>query len=154
MVRLPITQSSAGRADGQGPLYAVLDGAHTEDSAAALAHSVRQAFPHAPIALVMSMAADKEHRAVVQALRELSPRVALFTAVPIAGSYQRAATPGVQARMLLGGRMPCNGRNSNGNMNFTARHPTLRKCVASCQVKQGCAECRGKRSMVWCVART
>lgn len=85
-----------------GP-YVVLDGAHTEDSAAALAAAVRSVFPApTPVALLLAMAADKEHRAVVAALRGLQPRVAIFTTVPIAGSYRRAAAPGAVAQW--GGR--------------------------------------------------
>lgn len=44
-----------------GP-WVVLDGAHTPESAAALAHTLRELFPTAPVALVMAMAEDKQHR--------------------------------------------------------------------------------------------
>ena len=40
----------------------VLDGAHTADSAAALAATLRSAFPDEPVVLVVAMAADKQHR--------------------------------------------------------------------------------------------
>lgn len=40
----------------------VLDGAHTADSAAALADTLRAAFPTEPVVLVVAMAADKQHR--------------------------------------------------------------------------------------------
>ncbi|GLC63603.1 hypothetical protein PLESTF_000054100 [Pleodorina starrii] len=109
-----------------GP-WVVLDGAHTAESAAALAASLRTAFPGpaatttttssdrypsgagsgaaggggggvgAPVALVLAMADDKDHRGVVAALRGVQPRVAVFTSVPIAGSYRRAAAPGTLA---------------------------------------------------------
>ncbi|GFR41137.1 hypothetical protein Agub_g1786, partial [Astrephomene gubernaculifera] len=110
----------------EGP-WVVLDGAHTAHSAAALVASLQQAFPQPPpaapaaptsttehqqqqpaqqqpapppqqpIALVLAMAGDKEHREVVGELRALRPRLAVFTAVPIAGSYRRAASPGTLA---------------------------------------------------------
>ncbi|KXZ56538.1 hypothetical protein GPECTOR_1g483 [Gonium pectorale] len=108
-----------------GP-WVVLDGAHTPDSAAALVAAMQAAFlartpapssptasvPGAapppsnagrgpgsgpPVALLLAMAEDKEHRGVVAELRRLGPRVAVFTRVPIAGSYQRAAAPGTLA---------------------------------------------------------
>lgn len=44
------------------PTHYVLDGAHTADSAAALAATLRQAFPDEPVVLVVAMAADKQHR--------------------------------------------------------------------------------------------
>ena len=44
-----------------GP-WIVLDGAHTAESARALAQTLRAAFPTAPVALVLAMAEDKEHR--------------------------------------------------------------------------------------------
>ncbi|KAG2442690.1 hypothetical protein HXX76_002773 [Chlamydomonas incerta] len=109
---------------GGGP-YVVLDGAHTAESAAALVASLRAAFPlqpqqpaaasssdssspsssspstssssSCPVALVLAMADDKDHRAVVGALRGLAPKVAVFTSVPIAGSSRRAAAPGTLA---------------------------------------------------------
>ncbi len=40
----------------------MLDGAHTAESARALATTLRAAFPTAPVALVLAMADDKEHR--------------------------------------------------------------------------------------------
>jgi folylpolyglutamate synthase/dihydropteroate synthase len=81
------------RRDGW-PHHLVLDGAHTADSAAALASAVREAFPNQPLVLVLAMAADKEHREVIAALRGMRPVVVVFTAVPIAGGMQRAAPPG------------------------------------------------------------
>lgn len=72
----------------------VLDGAHTEASAASLAATLRQAFPDRPLALVLAMAGDKEHREVLTALRAAAPKVVVFTTVAIAGSYERACPPG------------------------------------------------------------
>ena len=53
--------SSGGDGHEVGP-WVVLDGAHTPESAAALAHTLRSVFPNAPVALVMAMAEDKQHR--------------------------------------------------------------------------------------------
>jgi hypothetical protein len=53
--------SSSGRAAGLGP-WVVLDGAHTSESARALAQTLREVFPTAPVAIVMAMAEDKQHR--------------------------------------------------------------------------------------------
>ena len=72
----------------------VLDGAHTADSAAALAKTTREVFPNQPLVLVLAMAADKEHREVVMALRGLRPSVVIFTSVAIGGGRARAAPPG------------------------------------------------------------
>ncbi|KAL4858271.1 Dihydrofolate synthetase [Chlorella vulgaris] len=90
-----------------GP-WVVLDGAHTPESAAALAHTLRELLPTAPVALVMAMAEDKQHREFCQAIRTVQPSVAVFTSVPIAGGAARAASPGQlagawQAAAILGG---------------------------------------------------
>ena len=45
----------------RGP-WVVLDGAHTPESARALAAALRAAFPSEPVALVLAMAEDKAHR--------------------------------------------------------------------------------------------
>ena len=55
-------QGAAGEAGTQLGPWVVLDGAHTPESAAALAKTLRQAFPTAPVALVVAMAEDKQHR--------------------------------------------------------------------------------------------
>lgn len=69
--------------------WLVLDGAHTAQSATALAETVRELFPERPLALIVAMADDKDHKAVMTALRGLRPAVVLFTSVDIAGSSQR-----------------------------------------------------------------
>lgn len=70
--------------------WLVLDGAHTPDSAQAVAKTVRQLFPDNPVALVVAMADDKDHRGVLRTLRQvLQPNIAIFTTAPIAGSSQR-----------------------------------------------------------------
>lgn len=80
----------------------VLDGAHTPESAAALATTLRQVFPAAPVALVLAMAGDKAHREVCMALRAVQPHVVVFTSVAIAGGRQRAASPGALAAAWQG----------------------------------------------------
>ncbi len=136
-----------------GP-YVVLDGAHTEDSAAALAAAVRSVFPSpTPVALLLAMAADKEHRAVVAALRGLQPRVAIFTTVPIAGSYRRAAAPGAVAqwggraagRWVEGGQ--CYGLGTVANGGFGSYGPPVRACHVS--VSAVTSVVGGKRPVVW-----
>ena len=78
-------------ADGDG--WLVLDGAHTGQSAAALATTVRQVFPDNPIALIVAMADDKDHKAVMAALRKgVRPALVIFTTVDIAGSSHRYNT--------------------------------------------------------------
>ena len=71
--------------------WLVLDGAHTGQSAAALADTVRELFPDRPVALIVAMADDKDHKAVMAALRAIRPAVVLFTSVDIAGSSHRWA---------------------------------------------------------------
>lgn len=68
----------------------MLDGAHTAESATAFAQTLRQYFPDAPVALVLAMASDKNHKAVMKALHQsLEPDIVLFTSVPIAGAEDR-----------------------------------------------------------------
>ena len=79
------------KADSEG--WLVLDGAHTAQSAAALATTVRQVFPDNPIALIVAMADDKDHKAVMAALRGgVRPALVIFTTVDIAGSSNRYNT--------------------------------------------------------------
>ena len=74
--------------DGEG--WLVLDGAHTAQSAAALASFIKHNFPDNPVAL---MADDKDHKAVMTALRSgLRPALVIFTSVDIAGLSQRSVT--------------------------------------------------------------
>ena len=77
--------------DGEG--WLVVDGAHTAQSAVAMASSIRQIFPDNPVALIVAMADDKDHKAVMTALRSgLRPALVIFTSVDIAGSSQRSVT--------------------------------------------------------------
>jgi len=95
---------------------AILDGAHTPESAAVLVDTVRTLFPFSsdindinrddgadtaaaaplppPVALVLAMASDKDLTGVCRELRQLRPNVAVFTDVPIAGGNTRSAAPG------------------------------------------------------------
>ncbi|KAL4430613.1 hypothetical protein ABPG77_005853 [Micractinium sp. CCAP 211/92] len=105
--------AAAGAAGAAGPRV-VLDGAHTAESARALATTLRAAFPTAPVALVLAMAEDKEHREICQELRAIQPVAVIFTSVPIAGGAARAAGPGQlaaawQAAAILGGGRPRGG---------------------------------------------
>ena len=72
-----------------GSNWVVLDGCHTSQSAAALAETVRGLFPSSPVAVIAAMADDKDHRAVMSALRFMQPAVVVFTTVPIAGGMHR-----------------------------------------------------------------
>jgi len=94
---------------------AILDGAHTPESAAVLVDTIRALFPFSgdkndinrgdgadkalppplpPVALVLAMASDKDLTGVCRELRQLRPNVAVFTEVPIAGGKIRSAAPG------------------------------------------------------------
>lgn len=77
-------------AKAEGEAWVVLDGAHTAQSAVALATTVRHIFPDNPVALIVAMADDKDHRAVMAELRGgVRPALVIFTTVDIAGSAQR-----------------------------------------------------------------
>ncbi len=76
-------------AEGPHTNWLVLDGAHTAQSTAALADTVRGLFPDNPVAIIIAMADDKDHKAVMAALRAVRPALVVFTTVPIAGGTQR-----------------------------------------------------------------
>lgn len=82
--------------DGR-PLLVVVDGAHTKDSAACLANTVRRVFPSSKIALVLSMASDKDHESFCYEIQKSEPFVVVFTDSSIAGGSIRSAGPGVLA---------------------------------------------------------
>jgi len=69
--------------------WVVLDGAHTPASAQALVSTMAEAFPEEPVALVVSMADDKDHKGILAALREAAPKAVIFTSVAIAGAQTR-----------------------------------------------------------------
>lgn len=97
-------RSQVAAIPGPPPHYLVLDGAHTEHSAQALAASIHSLFPpNTPIALIVAMASDKAHREVLAALRLIRPKVVIFTTVEIAGDRSRAASPGEQGSSSSGG---------------------------------------------------
>ena len=77
------------RASEQEPPWLVLDGAHTPASAGALVKTLAQVFPDQPLAFVVGMADDKDHRGFLAQLREANPKAVVFTSVPIAGAQQR-----------------------------------------------------------------
>lgn len=79
------------------PLVTVVDGAHTKESARCLADTVRQIFPDSQIALVISMASDKDHEGFCREIQKAKPSVVVFTDCPIAGDGTRSAGPGVLA---------------------------------------------------------
>ena len=53
---------------------------------------MQELFPERPVALIVAMAGDKDHKAVMAALRAVRPTVVLFTSVDIAASSQRLGT--------------------------------------------------------------
>ncbi|KAK1321514.1 Folylpolyglutamate synthase [Acorus calamus] len=68
----------------------LIDGAHTEASAKALADTVKMAYPDGPFALVIAMASDKDHVGFAkQLLSGLRPGLILLTEVSIAGGKSR-----------------------------------------------------------------
>ncbi len=97
LLRLDTSVSSTQAAQH---VYLLLDGAHSPESASNLASTVRKIFPSVPVALVVAMAQDKEHRAVLGAFRQIEPCTVVFTNVNIAGSSQRAAAPGTLSCLL------------------------------------------------------
>lgn len=76
--------------------WIVLDGAHTKESARRLVETVQTVFDttNGSIALVVSMANDKNHVEVLSELRKLRPCVAVFTESPVAERRYRSAPPG------------------------------------------------------------
>jgi hypothetical protein len=47
------------------------------------------------------MAADKEHRAVIEEFRLCNPCAVIFTSCPIAGSLDRACAPGISVNTIF-----------------------------------------------------
>ncbi|KAF6254308.1 FolC bifunctional protein [Scenedesmus sp. NREL 46B-D3] len=95
---------------GSPGCHVVLDAAHTADSAAALASTLRTAFPEQPVALVLAMAGDKQHREVCEALQCCRPSAVVFTTVAIAAGHHRAAPPGTLAAQWQAAGMLAAGR--------------------------------------------
>ena len=83
--------------DGQPPI--VLDGAHNDGSAEALAAALREAFPRRPLRLVLGLMEDKDARGVIR------PLLPLASAVEATRSRSaRALAPAALARKIRGVR--------------------------------------------------
>ncbi|KAA8540008.1 hypothetical protein F0562_026700 [Nyssa sinensis] len=71
----------------------LLDGAHTKESAKALANTIQMTFPEARLVLVVAMASDKNHLAFARELLSVRHLQAVFlTEVKIAGDKSRTAS--------------------------------------------------------------
>lgn len=91
--RFQVVESDSSKALGCLSARLILDGAHTEDSAIALAKTLREGFPDACLAFVVAMASDKdEHSFARILLTKAKPDVVVTTRVPVAGSYNRCRT--------------------------------------------------------------
>lgn len=87
----------------------ILDGAHTEASAKALASTIRMAFPDKPLAFVVAMANDKNHSAFAhQLLSGALPKVAILTEVSVAGGNSRTTTATSLSRIWTQTAGECN----------------------------------------------
>ncbi|KAG6551700.1 hypothetical protein Mapa_006789 [Marchantia paleacea] len=75
----------------------ILDGAHTESSAAALADTLTRTFPESCLALVVAMASDKEHLPFTRTLLQAKPKIVVTTSVDIAGGTKRVMSPSALA---------------------------------------------------------
>ncbi|KAG0614845.1 hypothetical protein M758_6G208300, partial [Ceratodon purpureus] len=91
--RFQVVGSDSSKALGCHSARLILDGAHTEESAMALAKTLRDGFPSARLAFVVAMASDKDHHSFARALlTEAKPNLVVTTRVPVAGSYGRSCT--------------------------------------------------------------
>ncbi|MEE8219275.1 MAG: folylpolyglutamate synthase/dihydrofolate synthase family protein [bacterium] len=79
----------------------VVDGAHNEMAARALADEVRARWPHRPLTLVFGVLEDKDYRRMARALFPLAARV-MF--VPVSSVPERSADPTDVASKIGGGR--------------------------------------------------
>ncbi|XP_078439408.1 folylpolyglutamate synthetase family protein isoform X2 [Wolffia australiana] len=78
---------------GLSGVSVLLDGAHTEASAKALADMVNAVAPNRHLALVVAMASDKNHlKFASQLLSGLRPELVVLTEASIAGSSSRTAS--------------------------------------------------------------
>ncbi|KAL8142478.1 hypothetical protein V2J09_015510 [Rumex salicifolius] len=74
----------------------LLDGAHTKESAEALANTIRMAFPQARLVIVVAMASDKDHMGFARQLLSGQRLEAVFlTEVSIAGGKSRTTPASV-----------------------------------------------------------
>jgi folylpolyglutamate synthase/dihydropteroate synthase len=91
--RFQILDQHKAQALGFSNARVILDGAHTEASANALACTLMEYFPTAKLALVVGMASDKDHFAFARSLlEEAQPHLVVTTRVSVAGSLERSTS--------------------------------------------------------------
>ncbi|CAK9275710.1 unnamed protein product [Sphagnum jensenii] len=91
--RFQILDQHKAQALGFSNARVILDGAHTEASANALACTLMEYFPTAKLALVVGMASDKDHFAFARSLlEEAPPHLVVTTRVSVAGSLERSTS--------------------------------------------------------------
>lgn len=91
--RSQILTSASAKILGVPGATIMLDGAHTKDSARALANTVNKAFPKVRVILVVAMANDKDHLGFAEELLSVRGLEAVFlTEVNIAGDRSRTAS--------------------------------------------------------------
>ncbi|KAL3690485.1 hypothetical protein R1sor_016794 [Riccia sorocarpa] len=101
MGRFQIATPSEANALGSDGATVILDGAHTEGSAAALGDTLRRMFSGSCLVLVVAMASDKDHLAFARALlKGANPRLVVTTKVDIAGSMTRTMSASVLANIF------------------------------------------------------
>ncbi|KAG9152176.1 hypothetical protein Leryth_026124 [Lithospermum erythrorhizon] len=91
--RSQILRSAGAKRLGVPDATIMLDGAHTKDSARALANTVNMAFPEAKVILVVAMANDKDHLGFAEELLSVRGLKAVFLSeVNIAGDRSRTVS--------------------------------------------------------------
>lgn len=91
--RSQILSSAEVEALGLSGATVILDGAHTKESAKALADTIQMTFPEARLVLVVAMASDKDHVAFARELLSVRRLEAIFlTEVSIAGDRSRTTS--------------------------------------------------------------
>ena len=89
-----VDTSSSEPQEARKRVLTIVDGAHTKASARCVAETVRLLFPDSKLAVVMAMAADKDHEGFCSEIQKARPNVVVFTETPIAGGQARSAGPG------------------------------------------------------------
>ncbi|CAL5405247.1 unnamed protein product [Camellia sinensis] len=88
--RSQFLKSKEAEALGLSGATILIDGAHTKDSAKALADTIQMTFPKAKLVLVVAMASDKDHLGFARELLSVKKLEAIFlTEVDIAGDKAR-----------------------------------------------------------------
>ncbi|KAF5947565.1 hypothetical protein HYC85_013522 [Camellia sinensis] len=88
--RSQFLKSKEAEALGLSGATILIDGAHTKDSAKALADTIQMTFPKAKLVLVVAMASDKDHLGFARELLSVRKLEAIFlTEVDIAGDKAR-----------------------------------------------------------------